>query len=151
MGNPKQIDVHGILEYLPHRYPFMLVDRGLDYEEGKSIKVIKNVTVNEPFFTGHFPGHPVMPGVLMTEALAQASGILIFLTDNIKPDKDNWFYFAGLDKVRFKRIVEPGDQLLLESTIVKRRLDIWRFVAKATVNGELACSAELLLAKGALK
>lgn len=142
-----QLDIHSILEYLPHRYPFLLVDRVLNYEDGKSLLALKNITHNEPYFQGHFPEKPVMPGVIMIEALAQAAGILIFLTSKTKPTKDNMFYFAGIDKARFKKVVEPGDQLQLSVEIIRNKRDIWKFAAKATVGGELACSAEILIAR----
>jgi 3-hydroxyacyl-[acyl-carrier-protein] dehydratase len=139
----KPLHVHEILEYLPHRYPFMLIDRVIEYEEGKSLLAIKNVTYNEPFFTGHFPDRPVMPGVLVVEALAQASGILVFLISN---DKD-LFYFAGIDNARFKRIIEPGDQLHLYTSVERQRRNLWKFNAKATVEGDIACSVDLMIAR----
>jgi 3-hydroxyacyl-[acyl-carrier-protein] dehydratase len=139
----KPLHVHEILEYLPHRYPFMLIDRVIEYEEGKSLLAIKNVTYNEPFFTGHFPERPVMPGVLVVEALAQASGILVFLISN---DKD-LFYFAGIDNARFKRIIEPGDQLHLYTSVERQKRDVWKFNAKATVDGNIACSVDLMIAR----
>jgi 3-hydroxyacyl-[acyl-carrier-protein] dehydratase len=135
----------------PHRYPFLLVDRVLEVEPGKSILALKNVTCNEEFFNGHFPQRPIMPGVLQVEALAQVAGLLIFYTTNVPVDATNWYYFAGIDNARFKRLVEPGDQLHLRVEIAKQRRELWVFNAKATVDGELACSAELLIAKGALK
>ncbi|MBN2689697.1 MAG: 3-hydroxyacyl-ACP dehydratase FabZ [Gammaproteobacteria bacterium] len=145
----KQLDIHAILEYLPHRYPFLLVDRVLDYTPGESLTALKNVTQNEPFFQGHFPEQPVMPGVMMLEALAQAAGILIFLTSNTKPskEKEGLFYFAGIDNARFKKVVEPGDQLTLRIDIVRNRRELWKFSAKALVGEELACSAELIIAR----
>lgn len=144
MANIKTMDIHKILELLPHRYPFMLVDRVLGYDEGQSITCLKNVTFNEPFFTGHFPEMPVMPGVLMVEALAQAAGLLVYC---ITREPDNFFYFAGIDKVRFKRVVQPGDQLHLHVELLRHKNAIWKFVAKAEVDGELACTAELMVAK----
>lgn len=144
------MEINEIRNYLPHRYPFLLVDRVLTCELGKSLTAIKNVTVNEPFFNGHFPQAPVMPGVLILEALAQAAGILIFKTENVSLDKDNWFFLAGIDKARFKKIVQPGDQLHLEIKMLKARTGLWKFEGIATVNGQLACSAEILTAKGAL-
>lgn len=147
-----ELNIKDIMGYLPHRYPFLLVDKVLSYEAGKSIIGLKNVTLNEPFFTGHFPEQPVMPGVLMVEALAQVSGILAFLTMNSKPNPENWFYLGGIDKGRFKRVVLPGDQLYLHSEISKRRSDlIWVFLTRALVNDQIACSVELMLAKGAIK
>ncbi len=146
-----KININDIMAYLPHRYPFLLVDRVESCEPNKSIVAIKNVTINEPQFTGHFPQAPVMPGVLMVEALAQASGILIYKTIETLPSKDNWFYLAGMDNVRFKRIVVPGDQLRLNVELVKVRRDIWIFKGTATVDGELACSAEFMNARGTLR
>lgn len=137
-----------ILNYLPHRYPFLLVDRVLECDPGKSIAAIKNVTCNEDFFNGHFPTEPVMPGVLIVEALAQAAGLLFFLTTETKTDMNRLFYLAGINKARFKRVVIPGDQLCLYAEIVKHKRDIWIFTAKATVNGEVACLAELMIARG---
>lgn len=145
-----EVSITEIMATLPHRYPFLLVDKVLSCEPDKSIVAIKNVSVNEPHFTGHFPQSPVMPGVLMIEALAQAAGILIYKTIQTLPGKDNWFYLVGVDNARFKRIVVPGDQLRLEVEIVKVRRDIWKFQGTATVDGELACSAEIMTAKGAL-
>jgi 3-hydroxyacyl-[acyl-carrier-protein] dehydratase len=146
----KMSNINEIMATLPHRFPFLLVDRVLSCEPGKSIVALKNVSVNEPHFTGHFPQSPVMPGVLMIEALAQAAGILIYKTLEAVPSNNNWFYLAGVDNARFKRIVEPGDQLRLEVEIVKVRRDIWKFKGTATVGGELACSAEIMTARGAL-
>ncbi len=146
------IKIEQIKKDTPHRYPFLLVDRVLEFEAGKSILALKNVTANEQYFNGHFPERPVMPGVLMIEMLAQTSGLLIFYTTGKGADADsNWYFLAGVDKARFKRIVDPGDQLHLHSEIIKQRRDLWVFSAKATVDGELACSAELLIARGALK
>ena len=146
------IKIREIKQDMPHRYPFVMVDRVLDFEVGKSIHAIKNVTCNEEYFNGHFPERPIMPGVLQIEALAQAAGLLIFYTTNTRSDEDgNWHFLAGVDKARFKRIVDPGDQLHLHVEVLKRRSELWVFNAKATVDGELACSAELLVAKGALK
>jgi len=144
------IGIDEILEYLPHRYPFLLVDKVLSVTPEESITAIKNVTINEPFFQGHFPQRPVMPGVLMIEALAQASGVLIYATIKKLPDKDNWFYLAAIDNARFKRIVVPGDQLQLDVEIIKRKRDIWKFKGTASVDGELACSVEIMNAGGSL-
>jgi 3-hydroxyacyl-[acyl-carrier-protein] dehydratase len=138
-----------IREYLPHRYPFLLVDGVKSLTLGESIEAYKNVSFNEPFFNGHFPTKPVMPGVLMIEALAQASGILIFQTLGLKPQEDNLFYLAGVDSARFKRIVEPGDQLKLSVEVIKARHNLWKFKGEASVDGELACSAEFMNIKGA--
>lgn len=146
-----ELNIKSIMDYLPHRYPFLLVDKVISYESGKSIEGIKNVTANEPFFQGHFPNLPIMPGVLIIEALAQISGLLLFLTTDTKPTDDNWCFFAGIDKARFKNVVRPGDQLLMHSEVIRNRLDIWMLNAQAKVNGALACSVELMLAKGAVK
>jgi len=146
------LDINTIKEYLPHRYPFLLVDRVLEYNAGKSIIALKNLTVNEPFFNGHFPLRPVMPGVLQLEALAQTAGILYFLITDTKPDpQNNWFYFAGINDARFKRVVVPGDQLKLHVEVGKHKRDIWVFNAKATVDDELASCAELMIVRGGLK
>lgn len=145
-----EVSITEIMATLPHRFPFLLVDKVLNCVPEKSILAIKNVSVNEPHFSGHFPQSPVMPGVLMIEALAQAAGILIYKTIHTLPSKDNWFYLVGVDKARFKRIVIPGDQLRLEVEIVKVRRDIWKFQGTATVDGELACSAEIMTARGSL-
>lgn len=141
-----------IKNLMPHRYPFFFIDRLISCEPGKSLTALKNVSANEDYFNGHFPQRPVMPGVLQLEALAQASGLLIFYTTKLPYDeKTNWYYFAGIDHVRFKRIVEPGDQLILKVEVVNIKRDIWFFKTQASVADEIACSAELMLAKGALK
>ena len=145
------IKIQEIKKHAPHRYPFLLVDRVLEVESGKSILALKNVTCNEDYFNGHFPQRPVMPGVLQIEALAQAAGLLIFYTTGKDVDDDNWYFLAGVDNARFKRLVEPGDQLHLRVEIAKQRRDLWVFNAKATVDDELACSVELLIAKGGLQ
>ena len=141
---PNRMDIHEILQYLPHRYPILLVDRILDCEPGKFIVGIKNVTMNEQFFQGHFPHHPVMPGVLIIEALAQVSAILSFKTLGNKPDDRSVYYFVGIDEARFKRPVSPGDQLRLESTIERNSRGIWKFSAKAKVGDILAAEARLM-------
>ena len=146
-----EMNIYEVRKYLPHRYPFLLVDRIVECVAGKYIVGIKNVSVNEPFFNGHFPDHPVMPGVLTMEALAQTAGILVFTTMGIKPDADNWFYLAGIDNARFKRLVIPGDQLKLRVEILRQKKGVWVFAAQATVNDELAVEAELIIAKGALQ
>ena len=138
------MDIHQILEKLPHRYPFLLVDRVLEVEAGVRIKALKNVTINEPFFVGHFPHRPVMPGVLMLEALAQAAALLSFADNNLQSDKNSVIYFVGIDGARFKRPVGPGDQLILEVEADRVRGGIHKFKARATVAGELACGAELM-------
>jgi 3-hydroxyacyl-[acyl-carrier-protein] dehydratase len=140
------IDIHQILKRLPHRYPFLMVDRVLELEPGKRIKALKNVTINEQFFVGHFPQRPVMPGVLMLEALAQAAALLGFVTHDITPDDKTLYYFAGIDGARFKRPVEPGDQLVLEAEVLRMKSSIWKFKSRALVGGELAVEAELLMA-----
>ena len=140
------MDIHKILKQLPHRYPFLLVDRVIELEKGKRIKALKNVTINEPFFEGHFPNRPVMPGVLMLEALAQAAGLLAFDTLGTTPSEDMVYYFAGIDGARFKRPVEPGDQLILEAELVRMKAGIFKFKARALVGTELAVEAELTCA-----
>lgn len=138
------MDIHQVLRKLPHRYPILLVDRVIEIEKGVRIKALKNVSVNEPFFVGHFPRRPVMPGVLMLEALAQAAAILSFETMGKEPDDGSVYYFAGIDSARFKRPVEPGDQLLLEVELSRAKAGIYKFAARATVAGELAVEAELM-------
>jgi len=138
------LDIRGILEHLPHRFPFLLVDRVLEIEKGKRIVAIKNVTINEPFFTGHFPHLPVMPGVLQIEALAQAAGILSFQTMGRVSDDRSVYYFVGIDKARFKRPVVPGDQLRLEVTIDRVARSIWKYSGRATVDGQVSAEADLM-------
>lgn len=140
------MDIHKILTLLPHRYPILLVDRVLEIDKGKSIKAIKNVTINEPYFTGHFPHRPVMPGVLMLEALAQAAALLAFDALDMTPDANTVYYFAGIDGARFKRPVEPGDQLMLYVTLSRMKAGIFKFQAKAMVGDELAVEADLTCA-----
>jgi 3-hydroxyacyl-[acyl-carrier-protein] dehydratase len=140
------MDIHKILKQLPHRYPFLLVDRVLEIEKGKAIKALKNVTINEPFFEGHFPHRPVMPGVLMLEALAQAAALLAFDALGSSPTDDMVYYFAGIDGARFKRPVEPGDQLILEVELLRMKAGIFKFKGRAMVAGELAVEAELTCA-----
>jgi 3-hydroxyacyl-[acyl-carrier-protein] dehydratase len=137
-----------IMRRLPHRYPMLLVDRVLECVSGERLVALKNVSVNEPFFAGHFPGRPVMPGVLILEAMAQAAGILTFVTANIYPDESVKFYFAGIDKARFRRPVLPGDQLLLKVTLERRIRSIWKFATVAEVGGEEVCSAEMMVMPG---
>ena len=144
------MDIHKILKQLPHRYPFLLVDRVLEIDKGKTIKALKNVTINEPFFEGHFPHRPVMPGVLMLEALAQAAGLLAFDTLGATPTDDMVYYFAGIDGARFKRPVEPGDQLILDVELLRMKAGIFKFKARASVAGELAVEAELTCAMRAV-
>ncbi len=138
------MDIHQILKQLPHRYPILLVDRVLSVEKGKSIQALKNVTINEPFFTGHFPHRPVMPGVLMLEAMAQAAALLAFDTLGVTPDDKTVYYFAGIDGARFKRPVEPGDQLVMEVTLERMKAGIFKFKGMARVGDEIACEAELM-------
>jgi 3-hydroxyacyl-[acyl-carrier-protein] dehydratase len=138
------MDIHGVLKKLPHRYPILLVDRVLEIESGVSIKALKNVSINEPYFLGHFPHRPVMPGVLMLEALAQAAALLSFESAGKEPDDKSVYYFAGIDGARFKRPVEPGDQLLLEVSLTRAKAGIYKFAARASVDGELAVEAELM-------
>jgi len=138
------MDIHEIRKYLPHRYPFLLVDRVLDYTPNQSLTAIKNVTVNEPFFPGHFPHHPVMPGVLIVEALAQACAILSLKSVDSTPNEDSIYYFVGIDKARFRRPVVPGDQLTLKVTLKRRMKGVWQFEAEAYVGEELAAGAELM-------
>jgi 3-hydroxyacyl-[acyl-carrier-protein] dehydratase len=138
------MDIHAILKKLPHRYPILLVDRVLELEKGKRIKALKNVTINEPFFEGHFPHRPVMPGVLMLEALAQAAAILSFDSLDVESDEKTVYYFAGIDGARFKRPVEPGDQLILDVTLDRAKSGIYKFKARAMVGDELAVEAELM-------
>jgi 3-hydroxyacyl-[acyl-carrier-protein] dehydratase len=138
------MDIHEILKLLPHRYPFILVDRVLAFEKGKSIQAIKNVTINEPFFGGHFPNRPVMPGVLMLEAMAQAAALLAFDNMGKRPDENTVYYFAGIDSARFKRPVEPGDQLIMDVTLERVKSGIFKFKGVARVDGNLVCEAELM-------
>ena len=140
------MDVKEIREYLPHRYPFLLVDRVTELNLGDSIVAYKNVTVNEPFFNGHFPDHPVMPGVLVIEAMAQAAGILGFKTMDKTPQDGSIYYFVGSDKLRFKRPVVPGDKLQLDAAIVSEKRGIWKFECRASVDGQLVASATILCA-----
>lgn len=139
-----KMNVEEIMQYLPHRYPFLLIDRVVELELGKHIIAHKNVTINEPFFPGHFPDHPVMPGVLILEALAQAAAILSFKTQNKSPDEIGIVYFAGIDGARFKRPVVPGDQLVLKAEIIRHLKGIWKYSARAEVDGDLVAEAELM-------
>lgn len=141
------MNIEEILEYLPHRYPFMLVDRVTEVEKSVSIKGYKNVSFNEPFFTGHFPDNPIMPGVLIIEAMAQLSGILGFVTVGRKPSDGVIQYLAGSDKARFKRPVRPGDRLELESELVSAKRGLWKFKCRALVDGDVVCVAEILTAE----
>ena len=138
------LDIHKVLEYLPHRYPFLLIDRVLDYKKDEALTAIKNVTINEPFFQGHFPHHPVMPGVLILEAMVQACGLLSFKSLDMKPGSKGVIYLVGIDDARFKRPVEPGDQLQIKSLVTRKIKGIWRFDVSAYVGDELCCSAEIM-------
>ena len=145
----KTLNVEEIMELLPHRYPFLMVDKVLDYQvtdEHKTLRAVKNVSFNEPFFQGHFPGKPVLPGVLILEAMAQATGVLAFTMVG-KPEPDELYYFAAIDNARFKRPVVPGDQLVLDVEFLKEKRGIASFKGVATVDGEIVCSADLMCAK----
>lgn len=145
------MDLNEIKQYLPHRYPFLLVDRVVDLQLGQSIVAYKNVSANEEVFNGHFPQTPIFPGVMIVEALAQASGILGFKTQDKTPADGSIYLFAGVDDVRFRRQVIPGDRLYLHSTVVSERRGIWKFDCKATVDDELACSCTILCADRPVK
>ncbi|HWT28663.1 MAG TPA: 3-hydroxyacyl-ACP dehydratase FabZ [Methylophilaceae bacterium] len=138
------MDIHEILAHLPHRYPFVLVDRVLSLEVGKEIVAVKNVSVNEPYFPGHFPYHPVMPGVLIVEAMAQAAAILSFKTMDTKPSDDSVYYFAGIDSARFKKPVSPGDQLILKVKIDRILRGIWKYSGQALVDDNVVAEAEMM-------
>lgn len=139
--------IHEILKYLPHRYPFLLIDRVIEIDMGKSLIALKNVTINEAYFTGHFPNRPVMPGVLILEAMAQAGGVLAYKSTDTSPEDGVLYYFAGIDKARFRRVVEPGDQLRLEVKVLRSKRDIWKLEGSAYVGDSLACSAEFMSAR----
>ena len=138
------MDIHEILKRLPHRYPFLLVDRVLELEKGQRILALKNVTMNEPFFAGHFPNRPVMPGVMMLEALAQTAAILAFDNIDVRPDDKTVFYFVGIDNARFKRPVEPGDQLMLHAKLERSRAGVVKFNAFAKVGDAVVVEADLM-------
>lgn len=138
------MDIHEILDHLPHRYPFVLIDRVLEMELGKEITALKNVTVNEPFFPGHFPYHPVMPGVLIVEAMAQAAAVLSFKTMNVKPSENSVYYFAGIDDARFKKPVSPGDQIILNVKIDRILKGIWKYKGIATVDDTVVAEASMM-------
>lgn len=144
MSTDTRMDIQQILEYLPHRYPFLLLDRVLSCEPGKTIVALKNVTINEPFFSGHFPHYKVMPGVLIIEALAQAAAILSFKTTNTKSDDKSVYYFVGIDKARFKKPVVAGDQLTLKVSVIRNMRGLWKFAAVAEVDGQVVAEAEIL-------
>ena len=138
------MDIHQILKQLPHRYPILLIDRVLEIENGKSIKALKNVSINEPFFMGHFPKYPVMPGVLMIEAMAQAAALLSFSTLGVTPDDKTVYYFAGIDAARFKRPVSPGDQMIMDVSLLRMKAGIFKYKGITRVDGNIACEAELM-------
>jgi len=141
------MDINQIREFLPHRYPFLLVDRVLQLDPGVSIEALKNVSVNEPFFNGHFPQQPIMPGVLIIEALAQAAGVLGFVTEDRRPDDGYMYVLCGVDKARFKRQVVPGDQLHLKASYIAVKRNILKFSGEARVEGQLVASAEFMVAE----
>ena len=143
-GKDLSMNIHEILEHLPHRYPFILVDKVISIDLGKEITAIKNVTVNEPYFPGHFSYHPVMPGVLIVEALAQAAALLSFKTMDAKPTEDSVYYFAGIDNVRFKKPVYPGDQIILNVKIERILKGIWKYIGTASVNNEVVAEANMM-------
>lgn len=140
------MDIQQVLKYLPHRYPFLLIDRVLDYTVGENLKALKNVTINEPFFSGHFPEMPVMPGVLVLEAMAQATGILAFLTTQTKPGDGSTYYLVGVDSARFKRPVLPGDQLIFDVAVDRVVHNIWKFKTVASVDGDVVSTAQIMCA-----
>ncbi|MGB4811304.1 MAG: 3-hydroxyacyl-ACP dehydratase FabZ [Methylophilaceae bacterium] len=146
MTNPTDnaMNIHEILEHLPHRYPFVLIDKVISLELGKEITAIKNVTINEPFFPGHFPYHPVMPGVLVIEAMAQAAAVLSFKTMDVKPNDESVYYFAGIDNARFKKPVSPGDQIILNVKIDRILKGIWKYIGVATVDGVVVAEAQMM-------
>jgi len=146
MAETEKMDIEAIMRQLPHRYPMLLVDRVLECVPGKRIHALKNVTFNEPYFTGHFPHRPVMPGVMIIEALAQTAGILAFKTAGVVPDTDTRFYFVAIDKARFRKPVEPGDQLVLKVALQRAFKGIWKFHGVAEVDGAEAASAEIMVA-----
>lgn len=138
------MSIHEVLQYLPHRYPFLLIDRVVECELGVRLKAIKNVSYNEPFFPGHFPARPVFPGVLVLEAMAQATGLLAFRTVGVRPDDNTLYLFVGVDKARFKRQVSPGDQLEVTAELQRTSRGVWRFACEARVDGQIACEADLM-------
>ncbi|MBI2780150.1 MAG: 3-hydroxyacyl-ACP dehydratase FabZ [Gammaproteobacteria bacterium] len=147
----ESLDIREVLKHLPHRYPFMLVDRVLNCVPGESLVALKNVSFNEPFFQGHFPDRPIMPGVLIIEALAQATGILAFITTNTRPTERSLYYFVGIDNARFKQPVIPGDQLILDVTVTRVIKTVWKFHAVAKVNDKVVASADLMCAERELE
>ncbi|MCI0507763.1 MAG: 3-hydroxyacyl-ACP dehydratase FabZ [Gammaproteobacteria bacterium] len=141
------MDIYQVLEHLPHRYPFLLIDRVVECRLGESLTGIKNVTYNEPYFTGHFPKKPVMPGVLILEALAQATGILAFRSSNARPTEESLYYLVGIDEARFKQVVKPGDQLILKVEVIKAKRGVWKFNGEASVDGNVVATAVLMCAE----
>lgn len=139
-----EMSIYEVLQYLPHRYPFLLIDRVLVCEPGVRLEAVKNVTYNEPFFPGHFPSRPVFPGVMILEAMAQATGLLAFRTEGVKPDDNTLYLFVGVDKARFKRQVEPGDRLDITVELQRSARGMWKFATTASVDGKVACEAELM-------
>ena len=139
-----EMSIHEVLQYLPHRYPFLLIDRVVECELGVRVRAIKNVTYNEPFFPGHFPARPVFPGVMILEAMAQATGLLAFRTQGVRPDDNTLYLFVGVDKARFKRQVGPGDRLDITVELQRTARGVWRFSCEARVDGDVACEADLM-------
>jgi 3-hydroxyacyl-[acyl-carrier-protein] dehydratase len=146
MSKPPFMDIQAIMKQLPHRYPFLLLDRVVECTPGESLVALKNVTINEPFFPGHFPQRAVMPGVLILEAMAQATGILAFATIGHPPGPDELYYFVGIDKARFREPVVPGDQILFKVKILAAKKSIWKFAGVAEVDDKVAAEAELMCA-----
>jgi len=148
MDNSQEtLDIYEVLKHLPHRYPLLLIDRVIECKVGESLTGIKNVSYNEPYFQGHFPNRPVMPGVLILEALAQATGILAFRTNNKRPEEGSLYYLVGIDDARFKQPVEPGDQLILKVDVIKSKRGVWKFNGEASVDGNVVANAELMCAE----
>jgi 3-hydroxyacyl-[acyl-carrier-protein] dehydratase len=146
VAEQESMNIHQILDRLPHRYPFLLIDRVVSYSAGESLTAIKNVTYNEPYFVGHFPARPVMPGVLLLDAMTQATGILAFRTSETLPSDGTLYYLVGIDKARFKQPVEPGDQIVIEVTLTRSMRNIWFFGTEARVEGKLVASADMMCA-----
>jgi 3-hydroxyacyl-[acyl-carrier-protein] dehydratase len=146
-NSEESLDIYQVLEHLPHRYPFLLIDKVVQCKLGESLTGIKNVTYNEPYFIGHFPKKPVMPGVLILEALAQATGILAFRTSNARPTDESLYYLVGIDEARFKQVVKPGDQLILKVEVIKAKRGVWKFNGEASVDGNVVATAVLMCAE----
>ncbi len=147
----KELNIHEILNHLPHRYPFLMLDRVTEFVEGERIKALKNVTYNEPIFTGHFPHHPIFPGVLILEAMAQAAAILAFNSSDVEPNDETLYLFVGVDKARFKRPVSPGDQMIFDLNTTRNRRGIWQFEATCRVDGAVACIANIMITSSEIK